>query len=218
MKRIALMAVSIALAMLTAMSASAGDNYDYPTTTTLYEETVIEQVIQIEGKCIPDQTGQSRAIYNAEGRPGAVFTVNGVNIGGALAGGKGIFGENTWSVAALDGYEIVGPTEGSFVIEDCTPPPVCEQPSGCDETTTTTTVEATTSTTQAAATSTTDPACDPLAQPSCEPPVVVEDGQPSQPVLPFTGIRTENLLMAGSGLVILGALALWSVRKREDAA
>lgn len=96
---------------------------------------LIDQPVQIAGDCIIDQAGVARATYSAEGRPGAVFTVNGVDIGGAVAGGTGVFGVNTWSVVALEGYVIEGPTEGSFVIEDCTP-----------TTTTTTTPEATTTT------------------------------------------------------------------------
>lgn len=164
-------------------------------TVTRVLDCLTEQPISIGGDCLIDQAGVARAIYSAEGRPGAEFTVNGVNIGGAIAGGIGVFGENTWSVTAIEGYEIVGPSEGSFVIEDCTPA-------------TTTTTQPTTTTVPEATTST------PTTTPTTVATTAPEEAPPVE--LPFTGIDRGQLIALGSSGLVLGVLLVVGARSREE--
>lgn len=212
-------ALATAVLIMIPMMAMAGDGYDekcpeYRVQTGPYNDSPkcdIEQTIQIVGRCILDQAGVARAVYDAEGRPGAEFTVNGVNIGGNVSGGVGVFGVNTWSVTALEGYKIVEDTSGSFVIEDCTP----------------------------ATTTTTEAVCDPQAQPSCEPEsttttTIIDtstsisptttldpgsgDTTTPNPTLPFTGPEQDGktLIVSALALLVLGGMGLLDASKHRN--
>lgn len=215
MKRIALVAVVIALTMLTAMSASAGDKHDYPTTTTLYEEdtttTVAEEETTTTVVVVEETTttvAEEETTTTTEPAPvgvcvdpnaagvGELMTVQGITHSFAITIIElTTFGQPFASIAELQ--ETIG--IGNQVLE-----PVFPDWPGyfSDECLSEGFVQPTTTTTE----------------PEVEATVTTVAPNDPPEELPFTGTRTENLLMAGSGLVALGALALWSARRREDAA
>lgn len=162
------------------------------------EPELIKQEIFVLFECLVRQ-GVGLPLFSVEGRLGAEFIVNGINVGGTGSGQAAQFGLNTWQAIALDGYVVVGETSGEEIIEDCTP-----------ATTTTTT--------------TTNTQPDPLPNLVVDPPMdpTIPPTTPSTPTtlseLPFTG-PVENLALVGlSGLAVLllGATLVSGVRRKDE--
>lgn len=165
------------------------------------EEQPIEQEVFAVFECVVRQ-GVGLPLFTVEGRPGAEFIVNGVNVGGAGYGQPAQFGLNTWQAIALDGYVIVGESSGEAVIEDCTP------------------AATTTTTTTTPVTEVTEPTTPPPTQTVAAPPTTVEVTEPTAPPtslveLPFTG-PDDRLIGVGFAALALGATLLLAARRRDE--
>jgi len=201
-----LMAVLVVIAVILIMALptfAQATGETFCTQSDNYDCQSIEQTIFVAGNCILDEDNIAHALYSVEGRPGAVFTVNGVNVGSVVNGGTALFGENVWSANALLGYVIVGSTEGTFVIEDCGP--------------TTTTIGQTTITTDP--TTTIDPgSSDTTTTTTLDPGSGDTTSSSIDPTLPFTGpdnplnMGVSDLIAAGSLLVLLGGMTVMEIR------
>lgn len=153
------------------------------------EEEPTSQEVQIRGFCLVDQSGTARALFDAEGRPGATFIVNGAAVGSFASGQEAEFGTNTWTAIAGEGFVIDGESSGEFVIEDCSPTTTTAPPE-------TTTTIGTSPTTVATPETPTTLAASPTT-------LVLE-------TLPFTGPADAPapLLISAVSLILLGLGAL----------
>lgn len=219
MKRTAL-AVMVVLMMLTAVSASANGQHKYTTTTsstvpddtttttevdvetttttvaeettTTVEETTTTTVPAPEGVCVDPNTAGMAQLMTVQGvdRSTALAIINTTSFDSPFQSVSELQQQFNLGNQVL---EPVFPDWPGYFSDEC----LSEGFVGESTTTTEPEVEATATTL--------DPG-DP-ADPST--PELVE--------LPFTGVK-EDLLLLGSSLLVLGALALWSARNREDAA